>query len=299
MAKLVSIIKSEFYSLPDAFASRISPEHMLNKQQKLRADLSRWLAESTDKVMVIAPPDQRQRLTIKLKIQFHSAMCLLHQPSQAIVSLNEQAYQICFESATQRIRLFENLYEAGSLCHSWRTVQDMFLAGATMMYCVYFSPHVRGLVSLSSLARDFRTCSSMLSVGGEWWPSVREKKSSLERLAGHILEILSEKESARSDLAQNDLISAVNTTVTIPLASSDAENALASVISYDGQLASMFNDISQSGFSHDWTTFDYGSASNLGPFWIDFDQTNFEQATQQSRNSERELQEFIDNLSNS
>ncbi|KAH8592216.1 fungal-specific transcription factor domain-containing protein [Bisporella sp. PMI_857] len=190
MARLISRIKSGFYRLPTHID--FSQDHSF-AQDRLRAELANWFVESIAAVSSIFPEHNRTRLATKLKIQYHGAMCLLHQPSQAIALPGDEALKICFSSATKRLHLFEVLYDSGALCHSWRTVQDMFLAGATIMYCVCISPAVRASVSIISLSKDFRACSSMLSVGGEWWPTIRKAKYSLERLSNYILEMLAAK----------------------------------------------------------------------------------------------------------
>ena len=192
IARLVSKIKSRFYPLRIHIDSQDFSQGCADAQSQLHAELEQWLEESTTTVSRTVPEDQRLRLTTKLQIQYHSAMCLLHQPSQAITQPDDDSLKICYTSASQRIHLFEVLYDSGALYHSWRTVQDMFLAGATIMYCVSISSVVRRSVSISSLSKDFRACSSMLSVGGEWWPTIRKAKYSLERLSNYILEILSE-----------------------------------------------------------------------------------------------------------
>lgn len=190
MAQLVSRIKSSFYRLPAHLDFSLD---YTSAQDQLRDELGNWFAESTAIVLGTTDEDQRLRLTTKLQIQYHGAMCLLHQPSQAIALPGDEALKICYSSATQRLHLFELLYDSGVLCHSWRTVQDMFLGSATIMYCVYISAAVRSSVSVISLSKDFRACSSMLSVGGEWWPTIRKAKYSLERLSNYILETLAAK----------------------------------------------------------------------------------------------------------
>ncbi|RDW61670.1 hypothetical protein BP5796_11562 [Coleophoma crateriformis] len=200
MARFISRIKSTFYRLPVYIGNLDGGQDFTCIQDQLRDGLGQWLAESLEAVTKDVSADQRLRLTTKLQIQYHGAMCLLHQPSQVIAHPNDSSLQICFSSATKRLRLFETLYDSGALCHSWRTVQDIFLAGATVMYCVFISLAVRQSVSVSTLSRDFRACSSMLSVGGEWWPTVRKAKFSLERLSNHILDMLAE--TSRSDSAE-------------------------------------------------------------------------------------------------
>ncbi|KAL5346010.1 hypothetical protein ACLOAV_009041 [Pseudogymnoascus australis] len=169
MAQLVSKIKSEFYRLPVHLDC--SRDYTTARDQ-LRDELGNWFAESTAIVLLTKT----------------NAFVL----SQTIALPGDEALKFCYSSATQRLHLFEVLYDSGVLCHSWRTVQDMFLASATIMYCVYISAAVRSSVSIISLSKDSRACSSMLSVGGEWWPTIRKAKYSLERLSNYILGTLAD-----------------------------------------------------------------------------------------------------------
>ncbi|CZR52007.1 uncharacterized protein PAC_01884 [Phialocephala subalpina] len=80
----ISQIKYGFYRLPSLNDDFSNPESLVDKQNQLRHELDQWLAESSAAILATVPPDQRLRLSTKLKIQYHAAMCLSHQPSQAI-----------------------------------------------------------------------------------------------------------------------------------------------------------------------------------------------------------------------
>lgn len=303
MAQYISKIKFKFYRLHNDRPGGPSQHCLSMMQGQLREDLSQWLTESSATLAATAPSNQRLRLLTKLKIHYHAAMCLLHQPSQAIVRPSDQALQVCFESAAQRIRLYETLYESGTLCHSWRTVQDMFLAGATVMYCVSISSSVRRSVSMSSLARDFRSCSSMLSVGGEWWPIIRNARSSLERLASHTLELFSEKQQATFEdrgIVPPSQVGAVESIPTFPsnesFTSPEIEDALASVLTHDGQFTGIFDTAPMPGFMDEMPIYNREVFPQIDSFWSDFDETEFTNSTRQSRIDGRDLQDFLDNL---
>jgi hypothetical protein len=300
MARYISKIKFGFYRLSSPIDNSLRQASLTDMQSQLRQELDDLLAQSLAVVSATAPPDQRFRLLTKLKIQYHSAMCLLHQPSQAIVRPHEEALQTCFDSAAQRLRLYETLYDSGTLLHSWRTMQDMFLAGATVMYCVSISPKVRRSISLSALARDFRSCSSMLSVGGEWWPMIRKARSSLERLASHTLETFAEKSRSGSDTPHATLHFPVDSNSVINsfegnLESVAVENELASFLNSDGPLSNIF-DAPMLGFMDEiliYTQNQYAYEPFMGS---NFDGDEFTNATSQHRSDDRDLRDFIDNL---
>jgi hypothetical protein len=277
MAQLVSKIKSRFYP----FSVHRDAQDFTIAREELRVELGNWLAESTTIVTTTVPEEQRLRLTTKLEIQYHNAICLLHQPSQAINFPDEDALKVCYSSATQRLHLFEVLYDAGALCHSWRTVQDMFLAGATIMYCVCISPTLRFSVSILSLSKDFRSCSNMLSVGGEWWPTIRKAKYSLERLSNYILEMLAANPNgdgtelrARQTPFPHDYYPTIphwpGSESTLPIT---VQQSFLSAVNHDGRLFDFFDDTLANVLLDGMQ----GESANHGDmaFWAGFDNTMF------------------------
>ncbi|KAH8807396.1 fungal-specific transcription factor domain-containing protein [Xylogone sp. PMI_703] len=252
MSQLISKIKTIFYRLP---RTRPFPPNLLEVQSQVRNELEQWLSE-VPSVVLFAPADLKLRLTLKLRNHYHGAMCLLHQPSQAIVQPTDQALQICYENAAERLRLLETLYESGNLVHSWRTVHDVFLAGTTVMYCVWISKTVRDTVTLPVLASICRRCSSLLGAGGEWWPMIRKSRLSLERLASHTIEMFAEKSrpdstSDASPTATSYLIHPAPVGRSPDWVPENITETLASVLNHDqnGQLSNIFESTPYNPFS--------------------------------------------------
>jgi hypothetical protein len=301
MAKILSKIKVNFYHLPNHTTGLAND--LRQSQEIVREELNQWLLE-VPQVVAATGTDQQLRLITKLKIQYHTAICLLYQPSQAIIHPDDRSLQICFESATQRLRLYELLYDSGSLIHSFRTVQDMGLAGATAMYCVWMSKSVRKTVPLSTIVRDFRRCSSLLSAGGEWWPVTRKANISLERLANQTLEMLARE--LRLDIDGSEIqaspqtqeghaggLSSASSSYDGP--SESIEEVLAAMLNQDGG-SSIFDTAPiydpMQGVP-DYAVDNYGIAADL---WMNLDQSEFATTSQQLRAEHRELGESADNL---
>jgi hypothetical protein len=108
-------------------------------------------------------------------------MVLLHQPSQAIPRPSEQSILLCYEHAAKRLNTYNKLYQLDSYFQSWRSVQGIFSSGATMIYCLWTSGLVRRTIPTPVAMRDLRTCTNLLSVGGEFWPSVKKGRESFSR----------------------------------------------------------------------------------------------------------------------
>lgn len=59
-----------------------------------------------------------------------------------------------------------------------------------MIYCLWTSNLVRKSITPAEAMRDLRTCTNLLSVGGEWWPSVKNGKESFVRAMDALLRTL-------------------------------------------------------------------------------------------------------------
>lgn len=182
---IISEIKLLFYHLPSRVSTLVRPSNEQISQATIVQKLQDW-REMLDS---IAPPSQidyevrleHDKYRLKLLSQFYAAMVLLHQPSQAISQPSEQAILTCYECSAKRLDIYHSLSQLGSHCQSWRGVQGIFSSGATMIYCLRSSSLVRRTVPAYAAMRDLRTCTNLLSVGGEFWPSVKKGMESLSR----------------------------------------------------------------------------------------------------------------------
>ncbi|RFU28113.1 hypothetical protein B7463_g8221, partial [Scytalidium lignicola] len=183
--RYISEIKLLLYHLPTGLNSFVWPTDLDGWQADMHTRLRDWQAElanvshQLDQEM---PQDECRRLCTKLEVQFHAAMMLLYQPSQVYPVPSEASLSLCFRSASQRLRGYSVLHEMDNLRQSWRSVQSVFASGATMIYCFWTSKAVQESTTLTEMSRDLRICSNLLSVAGEWWPSVKKGKASFEKI---------------------------------------------------------------------------------------------------------------------
>jgi hypothetical protein len=202
-ASIISKVKQSFYRLKPG---NIPNTSIHKTQQELQTQLDRWLDQSLS-VADTLPPTHRLRFTTKFKIDYQFALGLLHQPSQTAPHPDDRALRICFESAKARIRLSDTLYRQNSLVIDWPSTHGIFLAGATYVYSIWASSELRSSVSPAEVAGDLRLCSSLLALGGEWWPVAQKGKGSFDRLADATLGALMSRGSApvpRQQLAPTD-----------------------------------------------------------------------------------------------
>lgn len=182
---IISEIKLLFYHLPSRVSAYVWPSDQQSSQATISQKLEDWRSEISQ-IIESLPRDEEDQLEhdkyrLKLTSQYYAAMVLLHQPSQAIPQPTEQSLLTCYECATKRLNVYNNLYQTDNFFLSWRSIQGIFSSGATMIYCLWTSSLVRRVVSVSVAMRDLRTCTNLLSVGGELWPSVKKGKESLGR----------------------------------------------------------------------------------------------------------------------
>lgn len=182
--RIVSDIKLNLYHLPgmSTFQTQTRPEA---HQQRIMADLQSWWDKVSENELGLLGLDHRQKQMwfYKLKIRYHTTALLLLQPSQSIRNPTESSLQTCFESASAILKIYQLLHDNHCLHFGWRAVQNIFAAGATLMYTFWTCPRVQANASIIELSRSLRLCSSLLSVGGEFWPSVKVGKNSLETVA--------------------------------------------------------------------------------------------------------------------
>ncbi|GAP83341.1 putative zn 2cys6 transcription factor [Rosellinia necatrix] len=167
--EVISDIKTQLYLLPSRSVRFHVPSHPIDDQKRINDTLQSWwrrIASHNNEFSAI--------WRLKLQIKFHTTMILLFQPSQAIRNPCEESLQAVFNSASYILQGYQNLHDQHGLHYGWKSVQNIFAAGAALIYSFWTSATVQDSANSMMLSRDLRTCSSLLSVGGEWWPSVRK-----------------------------------------------------------------------------------------------------------------------------
>lgn len=183
--QIISDIKLHLYHLPNKHVRFPWASDPAIQQEKLHQRLLEWWARAAHSNLDVRVLDQRQREIwhLKLKIRFQTTMILLFQPSQMIREPSTSALQVCFDSACQILHNYQTLHDQHGLYHGWRTVQNIFAAGATMIYSFWTSIDVRRRTSAVDVSKSLRSCSTLLSIGGEWWPAAKRGYHSFGAIA--------------------------------------------------------------------------------------------------------------------
>ncbi|KAM0490364.1 hypothetical protein ACHAP8_011639 [Fusarium lateritium] len=183
--RIVSDIKLHFCHLPEDSSWFPWPENPIEHQQRIKETLDGWWREVSQETFDFPSLNARQREVwrLKLRIKYYTITVLLFQPSQVVRSPSADALQICFDSSSSILEGYQRLYNLQSLHYGWRAVQNIFAAGATLIYSFWTSQEVRKRVSIPRMSKDLRTCSSLLTIGGEWWPSAKNGQESFDSVA--------------------------------------------------------------------------------------------------------------------
>ncbi|KAK1598471.1 uncharacterized protein LY79DRAFT_656148 [Colletotrichum navitas] len=178
--RIVSDVKVQFYHLPCDSAWFALPADPEAQQTRIRDEIVRWWERVADEPFNFPGLDNRHRRMwrLKLKIKHHTTMIMLFQPSQAIRNPPPESLQVCFNNAASILQDYQTLHDLQGVHHGWRTVQNIFAAGATLIYSFWTCSAVRNNASIADLSRSLRACSGLLAVGGEWWPSVKKGQRS-------------------------------------------------------------------------------------------------------------------------
>ncbi|KAK1985836.1 hypothetical protein LZ30DRAFT_757635 [Colletotrichum cereale] len=178
--RIVSDVKIQFYHLPCDSAWFALPADPEVQQTRIRDELVRWWERVTEEPFNFPGLDSRQRRMwrLKLKIKHHTTMVMLFQPSQAQRNPPPESLQVCFNNAASILQDYQTLHDLQGLHHEWRAVQNIFAAGATLIYSFWTCSAVRNNASTADLSRSLRACSGLLTVAGEWWPSVKRGQRS-------------------------------------------------------------------------------------------------------------------------
>lgn len=289
--RIVSDIKLHLYHLPMDSLAFPWPSDPRDHQNRIHQSLLDWYERMTLSEFETGL-DQRQRQVwrLKLKIRFHTAMLLLFQPSQAIRNPTTDSLQICFENASNILNDYQVLHDGHGLTHGWRTVQNIFAAGATLVYSLWTSPDVMKNASATELSKSLRTCSSLLTVGGEWWPVAKKGQASFGPIVDLTVQKLYMRDSSPTKQRRLSLAQQAGRSARQSLQSISSDQAHSNMIT------------SQSAFpdnSLDHTNFDWSQVSHAN---TDIAQNqhslNFEETHPEGSSQNMHTQEFVPEIEN-
>ncbi|KAI6081670.1 fungal-specific transcription factor domain-containing protein [Hypoxylon rubiginosum] len=116
-----------------------------------------------------------------------NAILLLHRPNPLVPNPTSESLQTCFDTACQLIQANKTLQRDGRICVIWQCVHGLFLAGLTMIYCLWESPEVRDKARILDIMTAAQDCASTLTALVERFPDASGCRDAFESLSAATL----------------------------------------------------------------------------------------------------------------
>ncbi|KAI0376467.1 fungal-specific transcription factor domain-containing protein [Hypomontagnella monticulosa] len=116
-----------------------------------------------------------------------NAVLLLHRPNPLVPRPTTESLQTCFDAACQLIKAIKTLQRDGRICVIWQCVHGLFLAGLTMIYCIWESGEVRDKARVLDIMTAAQDCASTLTALAERFPDASGCRDAFESLSAATL----------------------------------------------------------------------------------------------------------------
>lgn len=126
-------------------------------------------------------PNEFMQLVCRLR--YHGLCLLLLRPSPAIPKPTADALVRCQKSATESIKILDQMYRQNLLIHNWISLHGLVLSVLTLLYCVKAEPEVARATQPDTLMGTISSALGILSATGEHWAAAKKCRDILEDLA--------------------------------------------------------------------------------------------------------------------
>ncbi|KAI9729149.1 MAG: hypothetical protein M1834_007056 [Cirrosporium novae-zelandiae] len=114
---------------------------------------------------------------------YNNAILLLHRPNPIFRRPSLESLEICTSVSKAQIRNIKTLHRDGKIDIIWIWVHRLFLAGLTMMYCIWHSREVRSHLTIEEVIESTQSCSSVLAALAEHSPGAASCRDDFDRLS--------------------------------------------------------------------------------------------------------------------
>jgi hypothetical protein len=135
-----------------------------------------------------------------IMLHYNRALRLLLQPFLSLFTPVDPFYVRCLHAAGEICQIHKRLNSQGSYGHSFVALQTVFVAGITILYCLWTRGRDLWTVKLSN---DIRACSSVLFVMGERASYVKKYRDAYEVLLNATMERLENDPSPHQGLMES------------------------------------------------------------------------------------------------
>ncbi|KAJ4256919.1 hypothetical protein NW762_009015 [Fusarium torreyae] len=171
-----------------------SPESYQVQVSTLRKELDSWMAET--------PPEPRRSgapITVfasleDYKITYNESIILLYR-GQLTEKNNEQDEVLleCMNAATSICHSCKRLYMGKPINYTWSTLHVIFMAGLTILHCLWTSSAVRQTVRIDSVSNTFTNCTMLLAIMAEKWEGAAPYRDLFEALSSRAMAMIVEQ----------------------------------------------------------------------------------------------------------
>lgn len=179
LRRLESRVQRTIYRVDRPVTSRFP------KLERLYSDMLAWHCN--------IPPAVKVSELDRPLLSYHKTMRLLTQPFLTLLSPEDPYFQQCVKSVGEICQIHKRLHQTPEYGHSFIAVHTVFIAGITLLYCLWLG---KGKVWSFSVSNNLRACSCVLSIMGERAPWVRRYRDIYEVLVEATMTALETDEHA-------------------------------------------------------------------------------------------------------
>ncbi|KAI0020599.1 fungal-specific transcription factor domain-containing protein [Xylariomycetidae sp. FL0641] len=157
-----------------------------------RADYGLWLQDIQPRLEAwrenipppaAADPDSIYAMQSWWDAVWCDAVLLLHRPNPLVPQPPLDSLRTCFHTACVEVQAIKVLQRDGRVCVVWQWVHHLFLAGLTMIYCIWHSREIRAAARILDLMTAVQDCASTLTALAERFPDAHGCRDVFESLS--------------------------------------------------------------------------------------------------------------------
>ena len=114
---------------------------------------------------------------------YNNAILLLYRPSSLTQHLPSDTFSTSFDASCRLISSIKLLQREGRLDVLWKAVYDLFMAGLTIIYCVWESASIRSQHPTSKIVTTLQSCLSTLSAMSANFTGASEARDAFDTLS--------------------------------------------------------------------------------------------------------------------
>ncbi|KAE9370898.1 hypothetical protein N431DRAFT_510353 [Stipitochalara longipes BDJ] len=138
-------------------------------------------------------------------LHYYKCTRLLLQPQLYESDINERYLKLFTEACIGVCETFRRLHDYFPVPFSTLLLQTVFLAGLTLVYCVWHSPSHAAIKTMSALS----DCSIMLYIMTERWPNIKRYRDAFETIKRTVLELMADGKHQSKPTTMEDVFSSV------------------------------------------------------------------------------------------